>query len=668
MFSCVDNSCIPQFNVCNGIKDCPCFEDELLCENTNTESLKLFPHINFNNVLDLSQDYYFVFLPDDHYDFLHCDNSDYHHYIPDNKWCVYEYINSNSKPIDCPFAEPWTNITEEKWRDYFKCPNREPKYCPFAEHLRNCSEEKCKNYFKCPNSYCIPYKYVCDDIWDCPRGYDEQICNNINCSGSFRCQNQTVCISLTKVCDGIPNCFLSDDEIFCEIHCPPQCLCISTGVTCSNTGISKIPSFGEKYELNILFLNVEGNPLQLDAMSFVHLNKLQYLNISNSNIKNVCLQDISIFLFIQKLLILDVSKNKIFTLSTMCMFGLPNLKILYIQQNLLSSIYPIAFFNLYSLPLLKLNNIYLEYLGDSFFCSKFQNNLETLDISRNKLRSVSSKTFECLDNLKVLFIYENRFHIFVSEDVIKKLALSIYLVEYSVECCRTPVALCMFFNQYTISCQIKSIPANALISMQLLVAFIGFILNGALLVMYLYTGLYQKKPLQFLLNVKDVIATVSYTSLSIFALNFSSHSAIIRPFCLTIGVITSVTFLFDVCIKVGDSLFLLKLLQKKSIQSRHQYRKVFKCFILILILCLIGTFSLAKVLSIEELVSLSMKSRETLLHCILFCFPKYHTILFPFCLILILLTFWNALNLKFILSLNAQVSNMKDLGCREFET
>ena len=253
MFGCVDNSCIPQIYVCNGIQDCPCFEDELLCESSNEESLKLFPHIYFSNILDISQADFSVILPDDTYNLLHCGNDDYDHYIPHNKWCVYECIDSS----------------------------REPMYCPFAEHLRNCSEEKCKDYFKCPNSYCIPYKYVCDDVWDCPRGYNEEICRNINCSGSFHCQNQTVCISLTKVCDGLPNCYLSDDEILCKVLCAPECLCVSTGVTCPNAGFSKIPFFGEMYETNILFLNLDGNPLQLDFISFVHLNNLQYLNISN---------------------------------------------------------------------------------------------------------------------------------------------------------------------------------------------------------------------------------------------------------------------------------------------------------------------------------------------------------------------------------------------------
>ena len=413
MFRCVDKSCIPHIHVCNGILDCPCFEDEILCNGFNKETSTLFPHTHYQKLLNI----FYKDLSFNPLNFscnlIQCREGDKEHYIPENKWCVYEHL------------------------DNFK----EPLYCPLAQHLKNCSKIKCNGYFKCPNSYCIPNKYVCDDTWDCPRGHDEQICHNINCSGSFHCQKQTVCISLKRICDGVPDCFLGDDEIFCQVLCPPQCLCISTGVTCSHTGISEIPSFGEKYESNIVFLNMEGNPLQLDITSFVHLDNLEYLNISNLKIKYLCPRKRSIFLYMKSLLILDISKNEIFTLSTMCMIGLPNLKILYIQQNPLNAIHPKSFFNLYSLPLLKLNNLYLEKLGNSFFCSNLKNNLQILDISRNKLTSVSSKTFKYLHNLRVLLIYGNKFGKLLSEYIIRNLPLIIYHVQNSIECCKSSVTL-----------------------------------------------------------------------------------------------------------------------------------------------------------------------------------------------------------------------------------
>ena len=296
----------------------------------------------------------------------------------------------------------------------------------------------------------------------------------------------------------------------------------------------------------------------------------------------------------------------------------------------------------------------MHYLGNSFFCSKFKSDLQILAISKNKLHSVSSKTFKYLHNLKVLLIYENRFDKFLSEDVIKTLPLSIYLVEYSAECCREYVTVCMFLNQHTIPCKIKDIPTTALILMQLSIVFLGFILNRVLLVVYLYTDLYQKKPLQVLINTKDVIATVSYTSLSVFALTYFSSSAIFRN-------------ILDVFFQIVDSLFLHKLLETKSVQSRQKYNIIFNFFFLISTLSLIGFFLFSKFSSIEKHVSLSIKLRETMLHCVLFCFPNYYTLLFPLSIIVILLTFWNALNLKFIHSLKTQISHMKDLGAKSVE-
>ena len=429
MFRCSDNGCIPQIYVCNGIQNCPCSEDELLCDSSYKESLTIFPHTYYNKMLIMLQETMFVPMLDDTNVILHCREDDIDQYIPENKWCVYEHFLGN----------------------------REPLHCPFAEHLRNCSGEKCEGYFKCPNSYCIPYKYVCDKTWDCPRGYDEQMCNDSNCSGSFRCQNQTVCISLTKVCDGMPDCFVADDEIFCHVLCPQQCFCISSGVACPNARFSKIPSFGEKYEPSILFLNLEGNLLQLNIRSFLYLENLQYLNISNSNINHLCLNRISIFLYMEILSILDVSNNNIFTLPIFCVTGLNNLRILYIQQNPLCSIHSNSFFNLYLLPVLKLNNMHLEYLGNYFYCSEFSNNLQILDLSNNKLHILYSKTFMCLSNLKVLLIYGNKFYRFVSEDVIKNLPLNIYFVEDSVECCKTYGTLCIFINKLPTSCKIRNL-------------------------------------------------------------------------------------------------------------------------------------------------------------------------------------------------------------------
>ena len=473
-----------------------------------------------------------------------------------------------------------------------------------------------------------------------------------------------MCIPIEKVCNGLPDCFLADDEIFCHVLCPAQCLCISTAVICSNTGISKIPSFGEKYENNIHSLSLEGNPLQLHVRSFVCLKNLQYLNISNSNLKYLCLGKISIFLYMEHLLILDISKNNILVLSTLCIYGLSSLKILYIQQNPLCSIQPKSFFNLYSLPVLKINDMHLEYLGNYFFCSAFNNNLQTLDISQNKLHIVYSNAFKCLFNLKVLLIYGNKFHKFVNEDIIRNLHLDFYLVEYSIECCKKHCTVCIFIKKLSITCTVMEIHINILNQLQLSILILGFILNGVLMAILLLRNLYQKKPLQFLLTIKDMIAILCHALVCIYTLTFSSQSAHFQMFCLTIGIITSATLTFDLLAKISDSFFLLKLLHAKSVQSGPGYSVIFRFYSLMFIFCFVGTFISIKILSMEEYVSSNTKLRETILHCVLFCFAKYQGILVHMSLILLFLTFWITFNLTFIHLIRAQILHMKNLCLR----
>ena len=47
--------------------------------------------------------------------------------------------------------------------------------CRNGGHLESCKEIDCNMMFKCPNYYCIPWNYVCDGKWDCPRGIDEDL-------------------------------------------------------------------------------------------------------------------------------------------------------------------------------------------------------------------------------------------------------------------------------------------------------------------------------------------------------------------------------------------------------------------------------------------------------------------------------------------------------------
>ena len=94
--------------------------------------------------------------------------------------------------------------------------------CRNGGHLQSCKNFECNMKFKCAESYCIPWTYVCDGKWDCPEGDDElenPACGrNVNCIHMYRCRKtNNTCLHIGNVCDGINNCPLEDDKLFCDL-------------------------------------------------------------------------------------------------------------------------------------------------------------------------------------------------------------------------------------------------------------------------------------------------------------------------------------------------------------------------------------------------------------------------------------------------------------------
>ena len=111
------------------------------------------------------------------------------------------------------------------------------RYCPNGGHLRTCGSIACPTRFKCPLSYCVSVRRVCDQIWDCPHGEDENetYCHDRNgaCSGMFRCKNGD-CLDLSEVCNQYPDCGpTAEDERYCNIsHCHTNCQCEGLVINC----------------------------------------------------------------------------------------------------------------------------------------------------------------------------------------------------------------------------------------------------------------------------------------------------------------------------------------------------------------------------------------------------------------------------------------------------
>ncbi len=103
----------------------------------------------------------------------------------------------------------------------------------YGQHLIECENVECRTkYFKCPGYYCIPFRYVCNGLWECPGGTEENNCYIRSCPGYFKCLNSVICIYPESLCDGIIDCPHGDDISFCDMNLP--CSCLLYSLSCKN--------------------------------------------------------------------------------------------------------------------------------------------------------------------------------------------------------------------------------------------------------------------------------------------------------------------------------------------------------------------------------------------------------------------------------------------------
>ena len=79
-------------------------------------------------------------------------------------------------------------------------PREELQPCTNGMHLRQCDQFECPGYYKCPSSYCISLLKVCDGIPHCQEAEDESGCDTFKCAkGFFKCPKETLCLRASQV-------------------------------------------------------------------------------------------------------------------------------------------------------------------------------------------------------------------------------------------------------------------------------------------------------------------------------------------------------------------------------------------------------------------------------------------------------------------------------------
>ena len=310
LFDCGSSSFISHAFVCDGKVDCPIYnptdEEECKCNNSNIYPGKC-KYIKTINGTMCSSFYYtsrknecelFTFFQDitpQRKSLLspknfHCNNGQTISVAlvndlvidcqnPEEDEALLDMIFKNNARFDCPHPDQLPCRTGHPRCFYIS------EICTFTlnslghlipcrngEHLQSCINFKCNMKFHCPSYYCIPWSYICDGKWDCPRGSDESIehtCTERNCTNMLKCRSSQICIHLSVVCNQEVECPLGDDEYMCNLKdqiCPDGCQCLTFVLRCINTR-NKNVIVQNNFPFYIIYLKYNEKSFTLDILS-----------------------------------------------------------------------------------------------------------------------------------------------------------------------------------------------------------------------------------------------------------------------------------------------------------------------------------------------------------------------------------------------------------------
>ena len=531
-YRCVDESIIADVLVCNGKTDCKNSEDEQSCSACSFDNAFLLVCAcnMFYYKCNSGQCIHYDHVCDSVADCSDADDEHFCHNIKvfpqfNGKLIKASYINDLCDPPlgDMLMCRTKLQCYNSSQICHYDHSDGMMAYCEDGSHMgwgSLCRYIECRKHYQCLESYCIPTRKVCDGVIDCPVGDDEAGCEVYRCPGHMRCHGVTYCVPPHEVCDGISHCPQQEDEKYCQM-CPHGCQCKGTAMYCNNVTLLSLadplypPSALILYDSNMMFNT-------LYTHHFSKLNHMRLLEIANGSFSlhfELALGTPLCFLSVK---FLYMNHQGLHTLPQYFIDG-PNLIYANFSHNSIQSIYK----NALSLMI----------------------NIKTLCLAFNKLTTLEVLFSKDLQSLSHLYLNGNPLIYIVADFFLKNPALSVIRSDWYMVCCVAFATQdCRPKTQFMSSCSnlISSVPQIVVVIAQGIIVIICNI--GALSMRCLVThGTVTEKYLFVSLILADLlmgvyllaIASVHLTYKSVFYQIVSEWNTSI--ICISIGLINFVS-------------------------------------------------------------------------------------------------------------------------------